>query len=1216
MTLAKYTFLVLFALRMAGVIALHAEDRLKNDFQKPPASARPWVFYFVLNGNMTKESITADFESMARVGIGGIIYSEISQASPQGPAPYAGPLWMELIQHSCKEGQRLGLQINMSIGAGSVGGGGGPWISPAQSMQKVVWTETQVEGGKRFDAVLAKPAAVMNYYQDIVVLAFPTPAAEAVNMAAAAPKLSSSGESPKPGQFTLPRPEKTAPQYVQFEFTEPFAASALSATLGGRSWITMSGEVQASEDGQNFKPVHTFAVNPTAMVVNFPRVKSRFFRVAFNGVDERGLTQLEIGNIELHQRYRVAKFEDKNGLHHKGEQQRWPAPADWPVAEADAVIPRDRIVDLTGKMDAAGKLTHDFPAGSWTVLRFGHTTTGRTNGATPKAGSGLECDKLSKETAKVMFDGLIGRLAAENKDLTGQDKVLVSTFIDSWEVGSQNWTPLMREEFRQRRGYELWKCLPVLTGRVVDNVEETERFLWDFRQTISDMLVENYAGEVRRLAHERGMRLSMEAYGNGPFNELAFANQADEPIGEFWGWTKYRGAYSCTEMASAAHIYGRKIVGAEAFTAQETERWQAHPANMKELGDWAFCEGINRFVFHRYAAQPWTNRTRVPGMALGPWGVHYERTQTWWEQSTAWHAYLARCQYLLQQGLFVADVVYLQPEGAPHTFAPPAGAEIASRIRGGYNFDGCPSEVVLERMAVKNGRIVLPDGMSYAVLVLPEVETMTPRLLHKISQLADQGALMIAGNKPPQKSPSLSDFGHGDAEVKQLADKLWSGGKIITGKTAAEVLGARGVKPDFSATPAMRYIHRTIGDADVYFVANPEPKEVAATAAFRVTGKQPQFWWPDSGRTANVLAFEEKEGVTRVPLRLEPNGSVFVVFRKSVTDADPLVSATRNGQPVFALTSRGAGNLTVQKALYGIPDDPQRTRDVTTKVQALINDGKPTIRVGEMANGDDPAGGIRKTLVVDYTADGHSLSVSGQDGDTINISPSGLPPVLDLAQGEIRQSGHYLFTTASGKSWGKNVSLPEAQGISGPWELAFDPKWGGPTKVRFEKLDDWSKRPEEGIKYYSGTVIYKTAFTHTRSAALTKTWLDLGKVAVMAEVKLNGKDLGILWKPPFRVEVSNAIRSGENQLEVKVVNLLINRQIGDEQLPEDSERKAGSFDQGTLKADTWPQWLQEGKPSPTGRFTFGIWRQWSKNDPLAESGLLGPVTIQATEAIK
>ena len=859
---------------------------------------------------------------------------------------------------------------------------------------------------------------------------------------------------------------------------------------------------------------------PPTFALNFSLQKSRFYRVVFNKCDDPNGKTIEVSHINLSHRYRIEDIQHKTALQTMFLQKQMPpAPADWPTVPANGAIPRNSIVDLTGMMDATGKLSYDFPAGNWTVLRIGHTTTGMENPPAPDSGRGLECDKFSKGAAKVMFNGLMGRLVSENKALTGPGKTLVSTHIDSWEIGGQNWTPLMREEFKKRRGYDLWKFLPAFTGRVVDNVEVTERFLWDLRQTVSDLIVENYAGEFRKLANEHGLRLSIEAY-QAPIDEITYGGQADEPMAEFWAWPKFNaGTESCTKMASSAHTYGKKILGAEAFTSHATEKWQSHPANIKDLGDWAFCEGINRFVFHRYAAQPWTHVT--PGMSMGPFGLHYERTQTWWEQSKAWHDYVTRCQYLLQQGLFVADVVYLQPEGAPRAFTPPAGSEIAPHIRGGYNFDGCSTEVVMERMSVKNGRIVLPDGMSYAVLVLPEVETMTPKLLRKLSQLADQGATVIAGRKPPQKSPSLSDMGQGDAEVKKLADELWSSGKIIAGKTAAEVLRARGVKPDFSATPALRYIHRTLGDAEVYFVANPEPNEVAATAAFRVTGKQPEFWWPDSGRTSNAIAFEEKEGITQVPVRLEPNGSVFIIFRKPAANVDPIVSVTRNGQPV-------------SKAIMAI----------------------------------------------------------------------------DLARGEIEQSGDYVLKLGSGKSWQKSVSLPEVQGIVGPWKIAFDPKWGGPAHVTFEKLEDWSKRPEEGIKYYSGTASYQTTFRYTATAAPTKTWLHLGKVAVMAEVKLNGKDLGILWKAPYRVEVTDAIQAGENQLEVKVVNLLINRQIGDEQLPEDSDRNPN----GTLKA--WPQWVQGGKPSPTGRFTCGSHRLWQKNDPLVESGLLGPVTIQSTEVIK
>ena len=266
-----------------------------------------------------------------------------------------------------------------------------------------------------------------------------------------------------------------------------------------------------------------------------------------------------------------------------------------------------------------------------------------------------------------------------------------------------------------------------MAGRVVDSLEVSERFLWDLRQTISELLLANYAGHFRELAHQHGLRLSIEAYNTCPCDEMAYAGRADEPMGEFWSWAKYGAAFSCTEMTSAGHVYGKRIIGAEAFTATDAEKWLGHPGNIKDLGDWAFCEGINRFVFHRYAMQPWLDRK--PGMSMGPWGLHYERTETWWEQSKAWHEYLARCQFLLQQGLFVADICLLGPEGSPQSLngqqsfvshAPGQGGQPLERP--GHNFDTCPPEVVLTRMSVKDGRLVLPDGMSYRMLVLPQVD--------------------------------------------------------------------------------------------------------------------------------------------------------------------------------------------------------------------------------------------------------------------------------------------------------------------------------------------------------------------------------------------------------------------------------------------------------------------------------------------------------------
>ncbi|MCX6895495.1 MAG: glycosyl hydrolase, partial [Verrucomicrobia bacterium] len=956
----------------------------------------------------------------------------------------------------------------------------------------------------------------------------------------------------------------------------------------------------------------------------------------------------------------------------------------FPALPPAALVAREKIVELTTKLSEGGRLAWEVPPGRWTILRLGHTTTGKDNHPAPSGGRGLETDKLSKAATKAHFDALMQKLVADNQPVVG--KALMTTHIDSWETGTQNWTPKFREEFRRLRGYDPLPLLPVMTGRIVDSPEVSERFLWDVRMTVSDLLNENYAGYFRTLAHQNGLRLSIEAYGNGPFDDLSFAGRADEPMAEFWSWgikgvEKMMYHFSCPDMASAAHVYGRPILGAEAFTAFSTEKWLGHPATIKALGDWAFCEGINRFVFHRYALQPWTNPDRAPGVSMGPWGLHYERTQTWWEQSKAWHEYLARCQYLLQQGLFVADLCFLTPEAAPQSFKSPLKNH---DDRSGYNFDGCPPEVVLTRMAVQDGRIVLPDGMSYRMLVLPQVRAMTPQLLRKIRDLVQAGATVMG--VPPLKAPGLGGYPKCDAEVQALARELWGDGeapvglttrtvgkgRVIWGRellpppdvdydlgnplagakwiwsndgkplnstppgiryfrktitvdgavksarlvltadntfeawvngkrigsgnktdraynlniaaalqpganviavtaentadfpnpagligavkvdfqdgrklrlatdaawqvaktvaddwktnpqsaadwTTSRVFGAwgmtpwgeieegpgetvdaipditipgralaqLGVPPDFQAEPKLRYIHKKLPAAEIYFVANPEPRDVEALCTFRVAGKQPELWYPDTGKTGPALAFESKNDRTSLRLRLEPSGSVFVVFREKAESGK-------------------------QKA--------------------------------EM------------------------------------------------------------------KNW---LEFAPVQEISGVWEVSFDPKWGGPaTPVTFDKLEDWSKRSEAGIRYYSGTAIYRKTFAFSNSTLKTqnqKLFLDFGQVAVMAEVKLNGKDLGIVWKPPFRVDITDAVRAGDNTLELQVVNLWVNRQIGDEQLPEDSKRTA----KGTL--EEWPQWLQEGKPSPTGRYTFTSWRLWKKDDALVESGLLGPVTIQAAE---
>ncbi|MBP7935503.1 MAG: hypothetical protein KA354_12730 [Phycisphaerae bacterium] len=1072
---------------VAGVAVAQTGADIEQGFLRPPDSARPWVYWFWLNGNITPEGITADLEAMKRVGIGGVLIMEVDQGAPVGPIDFMSPKWRELFKFVVAEAERLGLEVNMNDDAGW-NGSGGPWIRPEQAMQKVVWTEVDVEGGKVFEGLLAQPKAVAGYYRDIAVLAFPATGA-----------------------------------------------------------------------------------------------------------------------------YRIEGIQVKAGYEVGGV-----GPAVVKDLPAEMVIHRKRIVDLTARMDRGGKLAWDVPAGKWTIVRYGHTCTGVENAPAPATGRGLECDKLSKEGIEAAFAGMMAKLIADVGPAAG--KTLVTTHIDSWENGSQNWTARMREEFKARRGYDMMPFLPTYGGRVIDSLEISERFLWDLRQTISDLVVENYADHMRTLARKHGLKLSIEAYG-GPTDDLPYAGRADEPMCEFWIGG---GAFNTIkEMASAAHIYGKPILGAEAFTANDSERWQEWPGSIKALGDRAFCDGISRFVFHRYAMQPWLDR--VPGMTMGPWGLHYERTSTWWDWTPAWHQYLARCQFLLRQGLFVADLCYLQPEASPQG--------LAGHAPSSYDYDGCSAEAVLTRMAVKNGRIVLPDGMSYRALVLPDGQPMTVKLLGKISELVQAGATVV-GPRPP-KTPGLTDYPACDGELKRLADELWGDGsgttvkehhhgkgRAVWGMAPDQVLAADGVAPDFIGGPGIRYIHRAADETDIYFVANAHPRDVAVTGTFRVKGKAPELWWPDSGRIESASVFTEVDGGTRVLLPLGPSGSVFVVFRKAAQKGDAAVAVSRDGKPIISLATVPPKRIVVTKAHYGPPGDAARTRDVTAKAQKLVDAGQTSFVVARMAEGDDPAFGVVKTLVVDCTAGDESYTATGTDPQLIDLAPPApaSQKIITLAAGvdgglkaEAWQPGKYEIKTASGATRQVTVpALPVAQQIAGPWELRFPPKWGPPEKVTLDKLASWTDNSDAGIKYFSGTATYAKTFTVPADllAKDRRLHLDLGKVAVMAEVTLNGKSLGTLWKPPYRVDISEVAKAGENTLEVRVVNLWINRMIGDEQLPEDSARNPD----GTLKA--WPKWLQEGKPSPTGRYTFTSWRLWKKDEAPRESGLIGPVRLESAASVE
>ncbi|MDA8376444.1 MAG: glycosyl hydrolase [Planctomycetia bacterium] len=1188
---------------------------IADSFASPPFDCGPWVYWFWMGGNITREGITADLEAMRRVGIAGALIMDVStdpggsyaMGVPPGPVKFGTVEWREMFEFACSEAARLGLHINMTNDAGWEGSGG-PWVTPERSMQRVVFTTAQLHGGTTIDMLLPQPKpivrhnppfptvldtgvqlkAVLNYYADIAVLAFPTP--------------------------------------------------------------------QADMAGHGYR----------------------------------------IPDIQAKAEYVV--------------QDNMPTRITYPQLAPGQAIPQTDLVDVSRFMDSYGRLKWEAPADDWTIIRFGHTSTGRDNHPASLGGIGLEIDKLSRKATELQFNSLILRLIRDVGPLAG--KSFVRTHIDSWENGSQNWTPEFPQEFKRLRGYDITPYLPVVVGRVVENLEVSNRFLWDFRRTISDLLVENYAACMRNLANKHGLGLSIEGYAGVPADELRYGGQANEPMSELWSWPRWNAWTIVAEMTSAGHVYGRNIIGQETFTAGPSEKWQAYPAVVKDIGDWAFGEGVNRFVFHRFAMQPWTNPHYAPGMSMDSTGMHYERTETWWHLTKPWHDYVTRCSYLLRQGHFVADVCYMQSEGAPQEFATLDNGPGNPPRRPGYNYDFCPAEVVLKDMEYKNGMLVLPGGMKYRVLVLPDSPTMTPKLLRKLKTLVDAGATIIGPR--PQKSPSLTNFPHCDTEVETLAEELWSTGKIITGKTAAQVLAVQGIKPDFQCDqPMVRWAHRHTADMDIYFVANGEVadklpfagKSMLANCEFRATGIQPELWDTETGKISPIPAYESSGGITRIPIIFESKVSVFVVFRhdkkrrstpvivslshdgKTILSAQPrlippkpldikilnasygvpysrkdraivqgLVNEGHFDFPVVKIAAIGGdpdpgvvktldihytvdghkehivahdgqnvrfkhvagSHIKITSVTYGVPATIKRvTKDVTQIVQKLVDTGTTHFPVVQIAAiGGDPDPNVVKTLDIHCVVDGHKSHIELQDGSWVSFADLGpaFHPVVSLEaqdNGKLKiiatQPGRYDCVFASGKHSIINVSdIPKPVAITGPWSVKFPEGWGAPAEIKLDKLIAWNKHSDAGVRYFSGTAAYQTEFEIPAElvAPQRRIYLDLGKVAVMARVQLNDQDMGILWKPPFKLDVTSVLKPGRNSLNIQVTNLWINRMIGDQQLPEDCDRGPG----GNLLR--WPQWLLDGKPSPTGRFTFTTWQHWHKNDPLAESGLIGPVRMQ------
>lgn len=1068
-----------------------AEPALEKQFQQPPDSGRPRTWWHWVSGNVSAEGITADLEAMKKIGLGGFQLFTVDQSSVKGPVKFMSPEWRGFVHQALLEADRLGLEVSIE-GCEGWSESGGPWIKPEQGMQRVVWTEANVTGGARVSLALPQPPATRGFYEDVALLAFPMlkgddlprPLKLTVNVTNVDCSKLIDGDMATEVAFSVAR---NSP--VQFDLAYDKPVTCRSLTVHGEPRLAgVAGELEVSADGVSYTRAGSITMGGVSA---FAAATGTHFRLKFGSVRA---TDLRLSEISL-AGARLNQLPLREGMRSERD-----------VPFTDLALAADDVVDPAAIVDLTGKTEWDAPAGRWTIVRIGHTGTGATTH--PSASAGLECDKMSRDAVRFHFEQMYGPIFADSPGQAG--KSLRYILLDSWEAGCANWTALMPQEFAKRRGYELTRWLPVFTGRVVKDPDMAQRFLWDFRRTIADLVAEHHYGGAQAFAREHKMGLYAEAPGIGAptvADNLACKGRTDISMGEFWVNRRPEDNIDdAKEAASAAHIYGQNIAAAEAFTSTATTAaWSNDPYGLKALGDMEFCLGINRFVFHRYAHQPWSDRR--PGMSMGPWGINFERSNTWWKPGSAWIDYITRCQWLLQRGRFAADLLYFYGEGATARFlhrslSPPAPA--------GFDYDVCNAEILLDRASVEDGAIELKSGMRYRVLVLPDTDRVTLPVLQKIQSLVRDGATVYGPR--PVKSPSLSGPADADQTIQKIAAEVWGNcdgsnvtahvygkGRMLWGGSLASALPGA---PDFQASqPDVMFIHRRDGQADIYFVSNQQKTGRTVDCTFRVTGKVPELWHPDTGRTETVALYRAGNGCTALPIRFDPVGSVFVVFRKDAP-ADHAIALARDGA--------------------GVADAPLRRQD-------------------------------DRTYVIEAPA-----------------------------------SGTYEIKLASGKTLSATVAtLPQPLLVDGGWRLAFPPKLGAPATATFDHLMSWTESPDDGVKYFSGTATYWKEVTIP--AAFfdqgRRVCLDLGAVKNLAEVIVNGKSLGVLWKQPFRVDITGAAKRGKNKLEIRVTNLWPNRLIGDQRLPENQ------------------------------RITWASVSQYNADAPLLPSGLLGPVRIMPVQTV-
>ncbi|CAN7340515.1 glycosyl hydrolase [Phenylobacterium sp. LjRoot225] len=1091
-----------------------AEASLQAGFQNPPNSARPRVWWHWMNGNITQDGIRKDIEWMSRVGIGGLQNFDAELMTPkvvETRLAYMTPAWKEAFRYAAELADQHGLELAIASSPGW-SETGGPWVAPKDAMKKLVWSETVVDGGRRFVGVLAplpqvtgpfqdmprlagidamlggKAAPSPTFHGDASVLAYRLPAARALPT----PKFSAGAGEALDAKLLGDGDVKTVVQVARQSADQPtvivldYAAlqTVRSADVYIPSAQTLFGEpaleaTLEAQDGAGWRKVAEVPLSNVPTTVSFaPATAARFrlvmkppagptlmssFMNAAPGVAMAlpmppAPKTVRVADLRLSGEARVNAFEMKAGF---------AVAPDYYALDGDAgpeiagVAPTS-IVDLTGKIGPDGKLDWTPPPGRWKVLRFGYSLVGTTNHPATAEATGLEVDKYDGEAVRRYMETYIASYAATTgPELIGQ-RGLRAILTDSTEVGPSNWTPDMVAQFQRLRGYDPRPWMPALAGVVVGSRKDSDAFLYDFRRTLADLHASQHYGTVADVAHKHGLKVygeALEAHRPVLGDDMAMRSHTDVPMAAMWTYNPDQGPKptylaDLKGAASVAHIYGQNLVAAESLTSAMSP-WAFVPSDLKPFIDLEFASGVNRPVIHTSVHQPLDDK--VPGLSLFIFGQYFNRHESWAELARPWVDYMARSSYLLQQGRNVADVGYFYGEEAPLTSLYGDKPVADAPVRYAYDFVG--ADALMNHLKPDGGELVATGGARYRVLYLGgSSRRMTLATLRRLAELADAGVTIVG--PAPEGSPSLKD---NPAEYQALVRRLWSGapvtqvgkGRVFASQDVEAALGAAGATPDFRVSGAadadVPFVHRRLADGDLYFVNNRKARAETLEARFRVSGKAPEIWRADTGK-AEPVSYRIEGAETVVPLDMLPQDAFFVVFRTPAT----------------------AQSVSV----------PART------------------------------------------------------------------------------------WTSVGK-------------VDGPWTVAFQPGRAAPASARFDRLQSLTESADPGIKYFSGVAAYRQTFIAPRGLRPgAPVMLDLGQVADIAQVLVNGKEVGYAWKAPYRVEVTSAIRPGKNTLEVRVADRWVNRLIGDAQ--------------------------PGAKP-----ITYTTMKAYKPDAQLRPSGLLGPVTLLA-----